>query len=194
MVADNSSQGKELADGYHETVMGMVPITPAPVIHPDGAMGDITPHEPINDLPILKKTGQQMFLPVSESRQFTRADAAKAFHPMMLPADKRVPHPNLAVWERQKLDGLLPHEREASYKAFLNKEEDRLVRAMRKQLIDKNSPGVRIVQTPRSKFRFYEISVETAGKDGRGMKGVGWRYGMPFMDRKRGDLKIPGRV
>ena len=50
----------------------------------------ITPHEPINEIHVHKATMNQLFHPTSESRHFTRRDAATAFHHRMLPADDRV--------------------------------------------------------------------------------------------------------
>ena len=47
------------------------------------------------------------------------------------------------------------------------------------------------VEGRRWTFRIQECNVDDVGRDGRGGKGVGWRYGVPFMDRKKGDLKIP---
>ena len=46
----------------------------------------------------------------------------------------------------------------------------------------------------RWEFRFRDVSVEDAGMDGRGRRGVGARYGMPHEDRKKGMVKIPRRV
>ncbi len=55
---------------------------------------------------------------------------------------------------------------------------------------------VTVVTKPggRWEFRFREIRVDDVGKDGRGEKGVGWRYGIPHEDRKKGQVKIPTRV
>ena len=50
------------------------------------------------------------------------------------------------------------------------------------------------VHTDRYEFRFKEVSVNDAGRDGRSRKGTGWRYGAPFDDRKRGVVKIPTSV
>lgn len=49
-------------------------------------------------------------------------------------------------------------------------------------------------ETGRWEFRFRDVSVEDAGRDGRGRRGVGARYGMPHEDRKKGIVKIPRRV
>jgi len=43
-------------------------------------------------------------------------------------------------------------------------------------------------------FVFQDISVDTVGQDGRSPKGVGWRYGFPHEDRKKGQVKIPTKV
>lgn len=52
----------------------------------------------------------------------------------------------------------------------------------------------RTVQGRRWDFKFQDISAEKAGKDGRGKDAVGYRYGMPHEDRKRGMVKIPTSV
>jgi hypothetical protein len=36
--------------------------------------------------------------------------------------------------------------------------------------------------------------VDAVGRDGRDHKGVGWRYGVPHQDRKKGVVKIPTKV
>jgi hypothetical protein len=53
---------------------------------------------------------------------------------------------------------------------------------------------LRKVKTERFEFRFQNISVHTAGRDGKNIRGVGWRYGVPHFDRKRGQVKIPTQV
>lgn len=50
------------------------------------------------------------------------------------------------------------------------------------------------VQGARWEFRFEECSVDEVGVDGRARRGVGWRYGLPHYDRKRGQVKIPTSV
>jgi hypothetical protein len=51
-----------------------------------------------------------------------------------------------------------------------------------------------IVPGRRWDFKFQDISVEGAGKDGRGRHAVGARYGFPHEDRKKGMIKIPTSV
>src|SRR3569833_1966979 len=50
------------------------------------------------------------------------------------------------------------------------------------------------VQAARCEFRFKDVSVDDAGRDGRDPRGTGWRYGLPFYDRKVGQVKIPTSV
>src|SRR4051812_37931725 len=68
------------------------------------------PHEGINDLTMHAATSPQIFYPTSEARQFTRADAAKVFAEDLLPADERVPHPELALMHQDRLAGLSTEE------------------------------------------------------------------------------------
>lgn len=149
-------------------------------------------HESINDLPVHRATGQQIFHPTSESRRFTRADAAKVFDEKLLPADDRVPHPELAIMYREYLDGVPREQQEANAVA-------RNEAAMKKMLASaaraaKKAAAVRKVDTGRWEFHFTEVNVEAAGKTGRGPQAVGWRYGAPLMDRSRGQIKIPTSV
>ena len=101
---DMISQGKTLAKPYSEAVLAMLPTTPF-----EAVAG--TPHESINDLPVHSATRQQLFYPTSESRQFTREDAAKAFSSTLLPADKRIPHPQLVQLERWNAEDISRPER-----------------------------------------------------------------------------------
>lgn len=165
--------------------MGMLPKTP---YHP----GTNTPHESINDLPVHAYTGQQIFLPTSESRHFTRADAAKVFHEKLLPADDRVPHPELAIMHKELISGL-----SADQRAKLNEARDEAAEEKRRVAAEreaKKESKIKKVDSPRWEFRITPINVDDAGKDGRGYKGVGWRYGMPHMDRSRGAQRIPTSV
>jgi Eukaryotic mitochondrial regulator protein len=150
------------------------------------------PHESINDLPVHRKTGTQIFHPTSESRQFTREDAAKVFDERLLPADLRVPHPELAEMHKDYKAGLTKAEREERQRERDEIAERKRQRAEAKML--KQEVAVKKVDTGRTEFRFTEISVDAAGKDGRGFKGVGWRYGHPHMDRSRGTVRIPTSV
>ena len=150
-------------------------------------------HEPINDLPVHPYTRQQIFYPTSESRQFTRADAAKVFSPTLLPADERIPLPELIQIERDSVAGVSREKRLASLREREEKKQKAKEDKERKQR-EWEAANVKTVDGQRWNFRFGNINVEDAGKDGRGRKGVGWRYGNPHHDRKRGAVKIPTSV
>jgi hypothetical protein len=150
------------------------------------------PHESINDLPIHSATGPQIFYPTSESRQFTRVDAARAFDEKLLPADDRVPHPELALMHKDFLSGMTKAKIEAKQVARdldAEKKKDYWRRKQAKKLAE-----IKVVEKPRWEFRITPVNVDDIGKDGRGPNGVGWRYGVPLMDRSRGQIKIPTRV
>ena len=137
-----------------------------------------TPHEPVNDVHIHKYTMQQIFVPVSESRQFNREDAARVFHDTMLSADARSPQPGLIKMEKEILGGL---SRSKGVKAFNERAQEEEEATTR-------------VKTDRYEFRFKEMNVDDVGETGRSGKGTGWRYGAPLNDRKRGLVKIPTSV
>lgn len=153
----------------------------------------ITPHESINDLPVHPWTRQQIFYPTSESRQFTRADAAKVFSPTLLPADDRIPHPELVQLEKDTLAEMPREKRVAAIQARdekLQKEKQEKERKKEEWL----AKNLQTVPGQRWDFKFSNINVDAAGKDGRGRGAVGWRYGNPHNDRKRGAVKIPTSV
>lgn len=151
------------------------------------------PHEPINEIHVHKLTMQQLFVPVSESRQFNREDAAKAFHRNMLSADQRSPLKELVTMRKSIDSGVKPAEAFEKFQETTRVEEDRLIEKERRRL-EKAEEETTRVDTGRFEFRFKEMNVEAAGKDGRGRKAVGWRYGVPFYDRKKGEFKLPTSV
>lgn len=183
---DNTLQGKTLARPYNDAVLAMLPTTPF-----EAVAG--TPHESINDLPVHSATRQQLFYPTSESRQFTREDAAKAFSPNLLPADKRIPHPQLVQLERWNAEDISRPER---LKRFAEMEDKEIAAAEEKARKQKEwaERTQRTVQGRRWDFQFQDISADVVGKHGRSSKGVGHRYGMPHTERKRGEVKIPTSV
>ena len=151
------------------------------------------PHEPINEVHVHNLTMQQLFLPVSESRHFTRKDAAKAFHDKMLSADARSPQPQLIQMEKEILNGASREDSLAKFKEATQKEEDKVAQKLQQQR-ELEAKQTKNVKTDRYEFRFKEINVDDVGRDGRSRKGTGWRYGAPFEDRKRGLIKIPTSV
>jgi Eukaryotic mitochondrial regulator protein len=171
----------------------MLPKTP---YNPDNPQ----PHESINDLPTHPKSLQQLFVPVPESRVFTREDAAKAFDPDLKTPDERIPHPDLVAIARERNEGLSPAEIMAKQQERdLIAEERKVAKEARREQIIKKT--VKVVPSAdqggiggRWDWKFSDIKVSDAGKDGRGKKGVGARYGLPHEDRKRGQVKIPRSV
>ncbi|KFY62354.1 hypothetical protein V496_04635 [Pseudogymnoascus sp. VKM F-4515 (FW-2607)] len=183
-------QGKRLAKPYSRAVMDMLPQTPYPSKNWNGVSN---PHESINDLPVHAATQQQIFYPTSESRQFTRADASRVFADGLLPADLRVPHPELIEDDRLRLQGvgakdIAARAEERSRAAYEKKAAADELKRVREAAAVKVVPGV------RWDFKFREVSVEAAGATGRGKDGTGWRYGVPLYDRRRGEIKIPTKV
>ncbi|KAM0415911.1 hypothetical protein ACHAPT_013122 [Fusarium lateritium] len=181
------ADGKELATPYAKAVMKMLPKTS----YREGEENE--KHEPINEIHVHNLTMQQLFHPVSESRHFTREDAAKAFHDKMLSADKRSPQPELIEMEREVFNGA---DREESLKKFqqaTQAEEDKVAQKILEQR-EREESRTRKVKTDRYEFRFKEMNVDDVGRDGRSRRGTGWRYGAPFEDRKRGLVKIPTSV
>jgi len=149
--------------------------------------------EPINEIHVHSYTQQQLFLPTSESRHFTREDAAKAFGDRILPADKRVPHPELIALEKELLAGTSPEEAQAAFEKAAMESEVAAAEKDQKRRQQEEEQTTR-VPASRFEFRFKEINVDDGGKDGRSRRGTGWRYGVPFYDRRRGEVKIPTKV
>jgi hypothetical protein len=186
-------QGKALAAPYSKAVLDMLPTTPyIDPSKPENKGKRPVTHEPINDLPVHPATLQQLFVPVAESYPFTRVDAGKAFHNKLLPADARIPHPELVQAERELAQGLsfeerrrLAEERFAVEKAKKDREEKR------KQA---EEAALKRIPQRRWDFVFQDINTEVVGKNERSEKGVGWRYGFPHEDRKKGQVKIPTKV
>lgn len=186
-------QGKRLATPYAKAVMDMLPQSK----WFEGEENQ--PHEPINDVTVHKLSVQQLFVPVAESRHFTREDAAKAFHEDLLSADDRSPHKQLIVMERELAAAKDPNDREAREKALeeyrnkTRKEEDAYAKQIAKKAAQEEAATTRVM-TDRCEFRVKEINADDVGRTGRSRRGVGWRYGAPLQDRKRGQIKIPTSV
>jgi hypothetical protein len=133
-----------------------------------------------------------MFYPTSESRIFTRQDAAKAFNESLLPADARIPHPQM-IEEFKEVHQRLPVEEIKARKAAREEAENlRRQQALAKEA--RKEAAIQRVDQGRFEFRITPVNVDSAGKDGRGVNGVGIRYGAPIMDRKKGNVKIPTSV
>jgi hypothetical protein len=180
------AQGKPLATAYAKAVLDMLPQT-----QHNGRIN--APHESIGDIHGHTAAMRQLFLPTSESRRFTREDAAKAFDERLLSADERTPHPEFVTLERELMQGNKQQESFARFQAATRASEKAVVDAAQNEKL-KLAESIQKVKTERFEFRFQNVSVHSAGKDGKNIRGVGWRYGVPHFDRKRGQIKIPTQV
>lgn len=176
---------KPMALPYAKAVMSMVPVA-------DLRFSD-KPFEPINDIHVHKFTQQQLFVPTSESRHFTRADAAKAFGDHILPPDEKMRIPELIQFERDVAEGVKPQEAQKKFIAAAAESEEELAEKEHLRVQREEARKLRI-ESGRFEFRFEKINVDSSGKDGKSRKGVGWRYGVPFNDRRRAVVKIPTKV
>ncbi|KAI5793211.1 eukaryotic mitochondrial regulator protein-domain-containing protein [Geopyxis carbonaria] len=167
---------KPLATYLTKALHTMIPTTPlAPSQQPQ------TFHESIMDIPSHPFSHRQTFLPASESREFTRADAGKEFG--LPPAEEAVPHPDLLVLQRERELGLDREERVQRQKERERREAGREADEARKKREALKKMG-EIVEVGRWQWRLQEAQT------GR----VGFRYGVPHEDRKKGQVKIPRRV
>ncbi|KAI1870769.1 uncharacterized protein JN550_004915 [Neoarthrinium moseri] len=151
------------------------------------------PLEDINELHVHPHTMKQLYWPTSESRQFTREDAAKAFHRNMLSADKRVPHPELIRMERDLFKGVNPSKAKKNFLRAVELSESKAAQA-KIRIAQAEEQDTTRINTKRFEFRFKEINSEDVGPDGRKITAVGARYGRPSYDRVKGAVKIPTSV
>ncbi|OAA74931.1 Ribosomal protein S35, mitochondrial [Akanthomyces lecanii RCEF 1005] len=186
-----TNSGKKLATPYAKAVQGLLPKWG----YYAGEKSQ-TPFEPVNDIHVHRYTMQQLFVPVAESTEFTREDAAAAFYDNMLSVDKRSPQRGLIDMERKNVADKGGASRKTNWRAFQEAErqsEDEFAERLAKEQAAEEAATTR-VKSDRYEFRFREMNVDDAGADGRSPKGLGWRYGAPHMDRKRGMIKIPKSV
>ena len=138
-------------------------------------------HENIQELESHPLSHRQTFLPVSESRVFTRADAGKEFG--LPPTEEAVSHPDLIHIHRDRIQGVELTERIAH-----QKERERLLRVQREEELrikaEKKARMGTVVEQGRWVWKLTDATTGT----------VGHRYGVPHQDRKKGQVKIPTRV
>lgn len=181
------SEGKTLAKPYSKAILGMLPKTSYNDVGPKPA------HEPINDVHVHGYTMQQVFHPTSESRHFTRKDAANAFHRTMLPAEERSQHPELIQMVKGVLGGENKSSSTAKFVRAAKESEQALVRQAEEKKKREDARTVK-VNSDRFEFRIKTFNSESVGTTGRARNATGWRYGAPLDDRKRGKVKIPTSV
>lgn len=149
-------------------------------------------HESINDLPVHKATTTQIFHPVSESRHFTRKDAGEIFQKGLLPADERIPHPQMIGLAIE--DGSIPSaERDMKAWDEIDKKDAGREAAITKKQ-EKRENATTTVRSGRWDFKFRDVVVDKASVGRHVRTGIGARYGVPHQDRKRGQIKIPTSV
>ncbi|KAI8627046.1 eukaryotic mitochondrial regulator protein-domain-containing protein [Xylariaceae sp. FL1651] len=182
------SQGKKLAKPYAKAVLSMLPQWR---MNPNQRN---QPFEPINEVHVHPYSMQQIFWPTSESRHFTRADAAKAFHPTLLSADERVPHPELVEMEKEVDQGRPLWDASERFKQAVMESERKAAEKQMAKAAWEEKQTTR-VNTERFEFRFKQFNSENVGPRGKSRSAVGWRYGTPYDDRSKGhQIKIPTSV
>ncbi|KAI9672626.1 MAG: hypothetical protein M1831_000061 [Alyxoria varia] len=207
------SERKHLATPYQTAIHSMLPVTPFnPPATPNRSSSNrnspetssststtvpkpVTPHEPINSLPIHPHTQQQLFHPVSESRHFTRGDAGTTFREGLLPAESRIPHPDMVKQAKEAPSLTAAQQQERRKARFEGEIRWKAERARREKLREKQETVV--VRGERCDFKVQRVRVGDVrdNVDKKAPKGgVGWRYGVPLMDRKKGQKWIPQSV
>lgn len=186
----SSLQKKPMAKPYQRALLEMLPQTPLVV----ASEGRQNPHESINDLPVHRSTLLQLFYPTSESRHFTREDAGKVFARSLLPADARIPHPDMIDAAADRASGMPYSERETKRRERWDNEMTARDEARRRDE-ERRSRREVVVPGQRYDFKFEKIAVdEGVGRNERSRRGIGWRYGFPLQDRKKGRVVIPTSV
>ncbi|KAI0395192.1 eukaryotic mitochondrial regulator protein-domain-containing protein [Xylariaceae sp. FL0594] len=182
------SKGKRLAKPYADAIMGMLPVWNADTQYSK------EPFEPINEIHMHPYTMQQIFWPTSESRHFTREDAATALHPTLLPADKRLPHPELIQMEKDIMEGRSAWEAAERFKQAAMETERAAAEKQAAKAHFEEKLTTR-VESGRFEFRFKQYNSQNVGPTGKARAGKGWRYGAPFEDRSKGhQIDIPTSV
>ena len=174
-----AEQDKPLAVSFHKIMMDMLPKTEY-----DSASTQNPYHESINDLPVHQATLPQIFHPAPEAMDFTRRDAGKVFHRGLLPAEDRIPHPDLVETAREEIQGMPARERTRAKHERWEAEQQR-VKERQEAAKKKRAEHETVVKGKRWDFKFERVHAD---------KAIGWRYGMPLEDRKKGQVKIPTRV
>ncbi|KAK5656547.1 hypothetical protein OQA88_4526 [Cercophora sp. LCS_1] len=177
-------QRKPTAKPFADAVLKMLPTH---------MLSETHPFESINDIHVHSKTQKQIFVPMAESAHFTREDAAKAFGEKILPPEKKLRVPEMLTFEKNVAEGM---SRQRAQDLFLaeTRRNERAVADAEKRRRKQEEENKTIVEKGRFEFRFEGFNVDSVGKSGRNRNAVGWRYGVPLDDRKKGKLKIPTKV
>ncbi|CUS10801.1 unnamed protein product [Tuber aestivum] len=178
---EHVARGGRLSTFLTKALDQMLPVIDVPSsTDGKGRSGGGGAFEDIQELPIHSLAGRQVFVPTSESREFTRADAGKEFG---LPAaDVMVPHPDLVTLAKERFENVPLEER-----IVRQGERDRLEKRRREaenQRANERKRQKKVIEVGRWKWCLTEAET---GK-------VGFRYGFPLPDRKKGHVKIPTHV
>ncbi|KAG0638207.1 eukaryotic mitochondrial regulator protein-domain-containing protein [Tuber brumale] len=183
---EHVARGGKLSTFLTKALDQMLPVTDAPNLidgrsgSGSGGGGGGVAFENVQELPIHSLAGRQAFVQTSESREFTRADAGKEFG---LPAaDVMVPHPDLVTLAKERFEDVPLLKRTAR-----QEERDRLNKSRReaeKERSDEKKRKKKVLEVGRWKWCLTEAET---GK-------VGFRYGFPLPDRKKGHVKIPTHI
>jgi hypothetical protein len=117
---------------------------------------------------------------------------------VLLPADARIPHPQLIELERDFI--AKPHEPKERWEKYHERIQKSDKLAQKRKADAKKRAEERTIRiepkNSRFEFRFNDVVVskQTTGPDGRGHTAPGHRYGVPTYDRKKGQVKIPTKV
>lgn len=135
---------------------------------------------------------------VQDHRNIERVGKGVNQHEVLLPADMRIPHPELVAYEhdRKKLVSEVRLRDKALKDRLAAADASDAARTQRRK--QKKEAKMTRVESDngRFEFRFRDVVVsrEGTGMDGRGTGAPGRRYGVPNYDRKRGTVKIPTKV
>lgn len=153
-------------------------------------------HENINELPVHPWTKQQIFFPAAESRLFTREDAARIFNPQLLSPENRIPHPELVeAHEALSDEDVFSPGKYAQKAADFRKAREEATAKTEAEEKARQEARTWISEGPKWNFKIEAVKSDAGGRNGRNPGGVGWRYGMPLEDRKRGHQKeVPSKV
>lgn len=133
-----------------------------------------------------------------EQRRYEKVGKGDDEQQVLLPADARIPHPQLVALERDKLTNAMEsRECMQRYQERL-KQSDKLEQERKRIAKERAEKQLTRLQPENSRFEFrfkdVVVSKETTGPDGRGHLAPGQRYGVPTYDRKKGQVKIPTKV
>lgn len=133
-----------------------------------------------------------------KARRYEKVGKGDEEQQVLLPADARIPHPQLIALERDKMTHSMErreyterYQERLKQSDKLEQERKRIAKEKAEKLLTRLQP-----ENSRFEFRFKDVVVskETTGPDGRGHVAPGQRYGVPTYDRKKGQVKIPTKV